>query len=342
MKFAVLPFCFLLAGASAGAQAAARPAGEVFGHQVLPIFQQRCLKCHGEEKTKGGLDLTTLAGALKGGESGDALVPGKSRASLIYQQIVDKEMPPEGEEPITYEELQIIANWIDGSAFPDPATLKAEAGRFGARARARGLWSFQPPVRPALPEVKDAARVRSPVDRFTAAKLAASGRTLSPDADARTLIRRVYFNLVGLPPTPEEIEAFVNDARPDAWERLVESLLASPHYGERWGRHWLDVAGWAESSLLISDAVRPGYWRYRDWVIRAFNDDKPYDQFVREQLAGDEMVDWRNADHFDQETIDKLTATGFLRCPPDGTDNQLITQEEKRFAAQQTAVEVAT
>jgi len=321
--------------------AALRPAGEVFGHQVLPILQRKCLRCHGEGKTKGGLDLTTFAVALKGGISGDTVLPGKSRASLLWKQIAANEMPPEGEERVTYEELQTISRWIDSSAFPDATAIQAQ-NTTSVHDRAKSLWSFQPVQRPESPLVKDASRVSTAVDRFVLAKLESNQLTFAAEADRRTLIRRVAYNLTGLPPTPGEVDAFVNETRPDSWERLVNRLLASPHYGERWGRHWLDVAGWAESSLLIGDFVRPDFWRYRDWVIRAFNDDMSYDRFVREQLSGDEMVQWRDAEQFDADMIDKLTATGFLRCPPDGTDNQPITQEEKMHATQQTAVEVAT
>jgi hypothetical protein len=183
--------------------------------------------------------------------------------------------------------------------------------------------------------------VRNPIDAFIVHKLEALGLAPGKPAERRTFARRLYFDLIGLPPSPEEIEAFVGDAAPGADARLVERLLASPHYGERWGRHWLDVAGFAESSLFIGDVFRPNFWRYRDYVIRAFNEDKPYDRFVMEQVAGDELFDWRAAQHFTPEQIDCLVATGFLRCPPDATDNQEITQMEKRYAAQQAVVEVS-
>jgi len=208
-------------------------------------------------------------------------------------------------------------------------------------ARARQFWSFVKPSRPRLPSVRQGEAVRSPIDAFILQKLEAHGLSPNPPAERRTLARRLYFDLVGLPPTPEEIDAFLKDTAPGADGRLVERLLASPHYGERWGRHWLDVAGFAESSLFIGDVFRPYFWRYRDYVIRAFNNDKPYDRFVVEQLAGDESFDWRATEQFTPEQTDCLVATGFLRCPPDATDNQEITQMEKRYAAQQAVVEVS-
>jgi hypothetical protein len=181
----------------------------------------------------------------------------------------------------------------------------------------------------------------NPIDAFICEPAPGPARSLAPEPDRRTLIRRLSFDLLGLPPSPEAVESFVADSSPRAYEQLVEGFLASPHYGERWGRHWLDVAGFAESSLFIGDQVRPGFWRYRDYVIRAFNTDKPYDRFVLEQLAGDELFDWRGTERFTLEQIDLLAATGFLRCPPDATDNQPITQEEKIFATQQSAMEVS-
>ena len=205
----------------------------------------------------------------------------------------------------------------------------------------RNFWSFTKPVRPEVPEVKDSSRVQSVIDRFILSKLEEEGLDFHEDADSRTLIRRVTYNMTGLPPEPEAVEAFANAHDPAAYDQLVDRLLASPRYGERWGRHWLDVAGYAESSYFIGDIIRPDYWRYRDYVIRAFNEDKPYDVFVREQLAGDELFDWRNAEVFTEDQVEKLVATGFLRTTPDATDNQLITQGEKIYATQQAVVEVS-
>src|SRR5205807_5681990 len=167
------------------------------------------------------------------------------------------------------------------------------------------------------------------------------GLALAPEADRRSLIRRLSFDLTGLPPEPSAVEAFLADRDSRAYAKLVERLLESSQYGEHWGRHWLDVAGFAESSLFIGDQVRPGFWRYRDYVIRAFNADKPYNRFILEQIAGDELFDWRSVEAFTPEQIDILAATGFLRCPPVATDNQAITQQEKIYPAQQQAMEVS-
>lgn len=205
----------------------------------------------------------------------------------------------------------------------------------------RNFWSFTKPVRPSIPEVNDSARVRTVIDHFIQARLEAEDLNFNEDADSRDLIRRVNYNLTGLPPEPEAVEEFVNNQDPAAYDQWVDGLLDSPRYGERWGRHWLDVAGYAESSFFIGDQIRPDFWRYRDYVIRSFNEDKPYDLFVQEQLAGDEMFDWRNIENFTEDQVAKLVATGFLRCTPDATDNQPITQVEKIFATQQAVVEVS-
>ncbi len=205
----------------------------------------------------------------------------------------------------------------------------------------RQFWSFTKPERPSVPEVKDSSRVRTDIDHFILASLEDADLNFHDDADRWTLIRRVTYNLSGLPPVPEAVEAFVNNEGPHAYEQLIDQLLNSPRYGERWGRHWMDVAGYSESSFFIGDQIRPDFWRYRDYVIKAFNDDKPYDVFVREQLAGDEMFDWRNVKEFSEDQIEKLVATGFLRCTPDATDNQPITQVEKIFAAQQAVLEIS-
>ena len=205
----------------------------------------------------------------------------------------------------------------------------------------RDFWSFTKPVRPTIPAVKDQTRVRTSIDHFIQAKLEEEGLNFHEDASSRDLIRRVSYNLTGLPPEPEAVEVFAKDHDSAAYDQLVDRLLDSPRYGERWGRHWLDVAGYAESSFFIGDQIRPDFWRYRDYVIRAFNEDKPYDLFVREQLAGDEMFDWRNTEVFSEDQVEKLVATGFLRCTPDATDNQPITQEEKIYATQQATLEVS-
>src|SRR5579872_613429 len=208
----------------------------------------------------------------------------------------------------------------------------------------RRFWSFQKVVRPDVPQVNDAARVRTPIDSFVLARLSAKGLTLSPDADRRTLIRRVYLDLVGLPPPPEVVDAFMRDESSDAYERLVDSLLAMPQFGERWGRHWLDVAGYVDTvgfdcdpyNIITSD----GKWQYRDWVIRALNADKPYDQFLVEQLAGDELVDWRNAATFTPEIRDLLIATGFLRTASDFTHEDVGNIPQNHFGIVHDTIEI--
>lgn len=222
------------------------------------------------------------------------------------------------------------------------AALRADDARSAEQAE-RGVrpWAYTAPAMPPVPPVKHAEQVRTPVDAFILHRLAAADLAMSPRAEKRTLIRRAFLDLIGLPPSPEEMELFLADTAPDAYERLLDRLLASPHYGERWGRHWLDVAGYADSNGILVDAPVPEIWKYRDYVIRSLNADKPYDRFLREQLAGDELVDWRSADEMTDEMVECLTATGFLRCTPDGTDNQDIYQVDKRWDRLHVAVEVA-
>lgn len=316
----------------------------LFKDYVLPLFEQRCYECHSHqaEKAKGGLMLDSANGLLKGGNSGPAIVPGQPGASRLFKAISyqdpDLQMPPK--QMLPESDIEHVRQWIALGA-PDSRPVENVPVAGIDWEKARGFWSFRKPVKVPFPRIKQPERVRSPIDAFILEKLEVHQLSLRPEADRHTLIRRLYFDLIGLPPAPEEVEGFVQDADPRAYERLVDRLLASPHYGERWGRHWLDVAGFAESSLFIGDVFRPEFWRYRDYVTRAFNEDKPYDQFIVEQLAGDELFDWRGADAFTPDQIEKLVATGFLRCPPDATDNQLITQMEKRYATQQAVVEVS-
>ena len=271
---------------------------------VLPLFRQRCLACHSGERPMAGLTLTTRGDLLEGGHGGRPVMPGQPEQSLLYRQLASGAMP-QGGEKLSARELKLVADWIRAGA---PG--KDEGGH----------WAFKRPVRPQLPKVRDEASIRNAVDRFVLAKLERRGLDFAPEADRRTLIRRVTYDLIGLPPTPEGVIAFLEDQRPDAYERLVDRLLADSRFGERWARHWLDIAGYADSEgVLQEDRLRPNAWRYRDYVIRAFNSDKPYDQFLREQLAGDEMVDWRNATEFTPEMIDTLAATGFLRTAVDAT-----------------------
>jgi mono/diheme cytochrome c family protein len=281
---------------------AAPPAS--YEQDVLPLFLARCGACHGAARTEAGLDLRTHGDLVQGGYSGSPVVPGAPEKSLLYQMLADGRMP-KGPR-LNAAELGRVARWI-------------RAGAPGTTGRG-GHWAFRPPTAPMPPAVRAAARVRNPVDRFVLAELERRGLSLSPEADRRVLIRRVTFDLIGLPPTPEEVDAFLADTRPEAYERLVDRLLADPRHGERWARHWLDTAGYADSEgVLQEDRIRPNAWRYRDYVIRAFNDDKPYDEFLRQQLAGDEYADYRTARRFTPEIIEAITATGFLRTAVDGT-----------------------
>jgi len=305
-----------------------REAFTFFERHVRPVLTTRCGSCHGADKQQGGLRLDSLVGLLRGGDSGPAIEPGKPAASNLVAAIRHEswEMPPDGR--LADAEIAAITRWIaEGAAWPGEkpaATLLAEglpesdgAERSGPRPRSwkdgvtdadRGHWAYQPVRRPALPaEPRTLAAPRHPVDLFIDARLAASGIDPVAEADRRTLVRRLSFDLLGLPPSPAEIEAFVADPSPGAYERLVERMLADPRYGERFARHWLDVARYAESDGYRQDAFRPTAWRYRDYCVRAFNADMPYDRFVREQLAGDELA---------PHDPDAVAATGFLRQTP--------------------------
>ena len=300
-----------------------------FEADVRPIFKAHCFQCHGEDsKTKGELDVRLVRLLLEGGESGPAIVAGKSKQSFLIERLENGEMPPD-EKKISVEELRVIREWIDqGSRTARPEPASADQLVFTEEERA--FWSFQSVVVPPVPKVKAADRVRTPVDAFVLERLEREGLSFSPDAEKRTLIRRAYFDLLGLPPTPEDVDAFLADKGPDAWPRLLDRLLASDHYGERWARHWLDVAGYADSDgYSDKDRARKNAYKFRDYVIRSFNEDRPFDQFLVEQLAGDELVarPYRNLSDADKS---RLTATGFLRNGPDGTSDTSVNQDVAR------------
>lgn len=294
---------------------------------VLPMFQMRCVVCHGKRKQEGGLDLRTHASRLKGGKSGPALIPGKPDESLIVKRIAAGEMPPpkllftSSVRPATEAELKTLRDWIAASAPTDPPQPSSTTAQSeGISEKARQFWSFQPPQRPPIPEVRNRASVRNPIDAFLLQKLEAKNLSFSKPADPVTLLRRLYVSVTGLPPSPADVDRFVQDSRPDAWEREVDRVLASPHYGERWGRYWLDAVGYMDSEGKVdADDIRPHAWRYRDYVIRSLNDDKPYDRFLLEQIAGDETVAWKQGDAVSPAVLEKLVATGFWRMAPDGT-----------------------
>ncbi|MDB5335052.1 MAG: Planctomycete cytochrome, partial [Planctomycetaceae bacterium] len=315
MKF--LPAALLLLLVFQAAASADEPL--TYEKHVRPILKAHCFHCHGEgDELKGNLDLRLRRLIVKGGDTGEGLVAGNPSESMLLQRIKDKQMPPNN-KLVPEKEVAILEKWIAGGALT--ATPEPEGNLAGVdiTAEEKKFWSFQPIQRPALPAVKDALRVATPIDTFVLAKLEEKGLTFSPEADKRILIRRAYFDLIGLPPSPQEVEAFLADSSLEAYDRLLDRLLESTQYGERWGRHWLDVAGYADSDGYDEvDRVRPYAYKYRDYVIRAMNSDKPFDQFIIEQLAGDELVPQPHK-NLSAEHIDLLAATGFLRTPPDGT-----------------------
>ncbi len=283
-----------------------------FETKIRPVLATKCAECHasGAKKIKAGLLVDSREGLLKGGDTGPAVVPGNLDESLLITAIGYKDdslqMPPRGKLP--EEVIADFETWVKMGA-PDPRTSSptgSSANRGVDLDKARQFWAFQPPKAVQPPQVKDASWPRSDIDRFVLAALETKGLKPVADADRHALIRRVSFDLIGLPPTPDEVNAFVADRSADAFAKVVDRLLASPRFGERWGRHWLDVARYAESSgkanMIYSQA-----WRYRDWVIAAFNADKPYDQFVREQVAGDLLPS-----KTEKKRAEQVIATGFL------------------------------
>jgi len=299
--------------------------GPAFEAQVRPILKLHCFQCHGEAGEKeAGLDLRLRRFIVRGGESGPAIVPESPQTSLLLKRVRSGEMPPGEDKRLSQDEIRILEAWVKAGAL----TARPEPDKIGDgpvfTEEERSYWAFQRVVRPDVPSPENSSRVRTPIDAFL---LDADGMTeFAPDSESFRLVRRAWFDLVGLPPTPEAVADFVEDASPDAWERLIDRLLASPHYGERWGRHWLDVAGYADSEgFTDEDRVRPHAFRYRDYVTRSFNLDKPFDEFIQEQLAGDEMVPMPHK-NMTPDAIEKLTATGFLRMAPDGTASGGIDQ----------------
>src|SRR5579862_463030 len=299
--------------------------------EVLAILQVRCMVCHGGLKQQGGLDLRTMASRLKGGKSGPALVPGKPDESPMYSRIVKDQMPPAAmakelavELPTEAETAKIKAWIAAGAPGPEAGAPMDTVAKEVVKEKDRQFWSFQPPVRPAIPAVEHTELVRNPIDAFLLAKLEQKGLTYAAEADRFALLRRVTLDLTGMLPTAAETDAYRRDANPGAYERLVDRLLASSRYGEHWGQHWLDLAGYSDSEGFgQDDGVRPFAWRYRDYVIRALNADKPYDKFITEQIAGDELsADWKQIKGVaQQDLIDRLAATGFLRATPDQTNS---------------------
>jgi len=313
-----------------------------FQEQALPVLSAKCVSCHGAGTPMASLDLRSLDSVLKGGVHGPVVVEGASEKSMLIRNIISGRMPPPGSNAsVTPAEVETLRQWIDKARFsarPKVAALRktftpAEAPE--VTGKDREYWAFRKPVAKPVPRVKDQRRVRTPIDAFVLAKLEVKGLSLSPEASSQTLMRRAHMDLTGLPPTPDEIKAFAADTRPGAYERLVDRLLASPQYGERWGRHWLDATGYTDVTgadiFLETIEVHEGMWRYRDYVARSFNQDKPYDRFLTEQLAGDELVDWRNAKKFTPQLLDSLTATGYLRSVYDHTDADIVNLPHERY-----------
>lgn len=300
-----------------------------YDRDVRPILKAACTHCHGEEdELAGGVDLRLRRFMDRPGDSGEpVVVAGQPDESLLMTMIVSGEMPEDG-KPLDPAQIDLIRAWIAAGAVADaPEPESLPPGVYVSESERRH-WAFQPIVDPPVPPAGPADRIRTPIDAFLWARLHEKGLTFAPDADRRTLIRRVTIDLTGLPPTPEEVEQFVADTAADAYEKVVERLLASPAYGERWARHWLDAVGYADSNgHAEADSPRPHAWRYRDYVIESFTEDKPWNEFLVEQLAGDELagvVHGETADAVqDPDRLENIVATGFLRMAPDGTGDPL-------------------
>ena len=281
-----------------------------FARDIKPLFDANCVKCHGPEKAKNGFRLDTRARALTGGDQGADIIPGDSAKSPLVHFVAglvpDMEMPPKGKgEAFTGKQIALLRAWIDQGAKWDRDDV---AGDVRNPVDKSDWWSLKPLTKPTLPAVGDRnSEFANPIDAFVLAKLDEKGLRPSPEADRRTLIRRLYFDLVGLPPKPEEIEAFAADKESNAYDKLVDRLLASQYYGERWARYWLDVVHYGETHGYDKDQPRPNAWPYRDYVIRSLNEDKPYNRFVQEQLAGDVLF---------PGTRDGFEALGFISAGP--------------------------
>ena len=314
MKLCLRSLPAALAALSVATYSPARAADEEFFEtKIRPLLANRCYECHSEKKQQGDVRFDRKAAVFDAG----LVVPSKPEESRLLQVIkydpTDTQMPPKGKLPD--EEIALLTEWVTrGAAWPDDANPQAD----GASAGANGThWAFQPITHPAPPTVKDADRVQSPIDRFVIAKLEEKDLSLSPQVDRRTLLRRVTFDLVGIPPTPEEIAAFEADTSPDAYEKAIDRLLASPLYGQRWGRHWLDVARYADTKgyVFTEDINYPYAYTYRDYVVDAFNADVPYDRFVQEQLAADKLGLPENSP--------ELAALGFLTVGRRNQNNRM-------------------
>ena len=276
-----------------------------FEQNIRPLLAKHCYECHGSEKQKGDLRLDSRAGVLVGGGNGPAVAPGKPDESLLMLAVshTDEELKMPPKKPLAERDINLLAKWIASGA-PWPGA-KGKAGDLSkVTEEDRQWWSFQPIKKAEVPRIKGDSWSRNEIDRYLLAKLKAEGLSPAKPAEKRQLVRRVYFDLTGLPPSPQDLAAFLADKSEDAYQKLIERLLDSPQYGERWGRHWLDVVRYAESDGYRADDYRPHAWRYRDYVVKSFNEDKPFDRFIKEQIAGDEIA---------PDDPDAVTGTGFLR-----------------------------
>ena len=332
-----------------------RPEGEIpeaaqrqiarFEKEILPIFEARCTACHGGDSPQSDLDLRTLAGALKGGKHGPAIAEGFSDKSILMRQLQSGVMPPKGTgKPLDDAQVELIREWIDEGNFADYVQVETSLDREFTEAEApevssedRDSWAFRSPVAVAPPAVKSQGRVQTPIDSFIISKLEERGLGLSPAASKHALLRRAFFDLWGLPPTPEQAAEFLDDTRPDAYEQLIDRLLDSPNYGQRWGRYWLDAVGYVDTTGkdFAAETVQlaQGMWRYRDYVIQSYYEDKPWDRFLTEQIAGDELFDWRNAETYTPEMIEALVGTGYLRTVLDVTNEDISDRPLDRYEA---------
>ncbi|MEW6156289.1 MAG: DUF1553 domain-containing protein [Verrucomicrobiota bacterium] len=301
-----------------------------FEKQIQPIFQKHCVSCHGPEKQKGGLRLDRRADAFKGGDDGPVILSGKPNESTLLKLVSssdpEERMPAKG-DPLSAQEIDALRNWIEnGAPWPEAAGLGGNQNSTH--------WAYHPPRWPALPAVKKSNWIRNPIDQFVLARLEEHRLSPAPEADRRTLIRRLSFDLTGLPPTPAETRAFLEDRRPDAFERLIDQMLMKPQYGERWARHWLDLARFCESHGFEYDKMREHAWPYRDYVVRSFNQDKPYVRFVEEQIAGDVL---------EPITREGIIAASFLTAGPwDEVANNQVSQIMKARAREEELEEIVS
>jgi len=309
MKFirgSILTTALFVAGFASQLRGESPPHKVDFSKELEPLFAERCYDCHGEKKQESAFRADSREGLLKGGDHGPAVVPGKGVESILVKVLTDTHDDisgmPKKKEKLTPEQIAVVRAWIDQGAVWESVAKKYSYNT--------NHWAFKAPVRPTVPTVKNKKWPRTPIDNFVLAKLDAEKLKPSPEADKITLLRRLSLDLIGLPPTTEDVDAFLVDKSSDAYAKQVERLLASPHYGEKWGRFWLDAARYADSDGFEKDKIR-NVWFYRDWVVNAFNRDLPYDQFIIDQIAGDLLPD---------ATQDDIVATGFLR-------NSMINEE---------------